>query len=157
MEYFFKCSLERWLLLKSDKTTWEREETNCLLIHSHPDKHLAAAASASGIQSRHTRKCPGILTQLPRLSLRCVTPSGVMCEPQITDEYPAIHPPLKVHRRRTHRTVLLLSTGGDRNRMEGISEAARSFVEKIYLKLMTFLDCSYGGTGLFIICVATNI
>lgn len=36
--------------------------------------------------------------------------------------------------------------------MEGISKAALSFVEKIYWKLMTLLDCGYGGTGLFIIC-----
>lgn len=97
-----------------------------------------------------------ILTQLPRLSLRCVTPSGAMCEPHDWSEswYPST---TKVPRRRTHWTVLLLSTTGDWNRMEGISESAWSFAELIYWKLMTFLDCDLRSTGLFIVNVATNI
>ncbi len=50
--------------------------TELSVVELHCGQIRCHAAYASWIQSGHLRKCHGILTQLPRLSLRCVTPSG---------------------------------------------------------------------------------
>lgn len=71
----------------TDTTMWERKETNSLSSTPIPTNCLLLLMHLE-FKVGHLRKCPGILTQLPRLS-------GVMCEPGMTDKNPDIHPPLK--------------------------------------------------------------
>lgn len=104
----------------------------------------AVTAHAVWIPSGHLRKCHSILVQLPCLYLKCASPHLSWCEScRMTDKNPDIQSGLT-----THPLNFSLSCRWEPKATQiewrGLVKLLGALGEKIYWKLIIFLDCSYG-------------